>query len=248
MGPCEEYRERVSAMLDDRLSSGEKLELMEHLASCPDCRAYFDDQLAIHEAFADLEAAAPVGFAESVMERVRLTPQERKKPTARSRWQHWAAAAACCAVAVLGVWTMGGPQAEKDAVMDVADYTVAAAEDDSLEIVMDAVASVEESSSAVTTYSAQMEEQKAVGSAQAPQACRLAPEKTPEETVTLTTASAEAARWVEDTLGESWSVGSCYELTEEQMDDLCRALDSAGEAYALDDRAVSPRWYVLLAE
>ena len=105
MENCINWQERISAFLDGVLTEQERMELMEHLESCADCRAYFDDQMAIHGALTDLEAAAPAGFAEAVMERVRETAQDapEKKVIAFPHWRRWAATAACCAVVLLGV-------------------------------------------------------------------------------------------------------------------------------------------------
>ena len=108
MENCINCREQISAFLDDRLADRDRLALMEHMASCPDCRNYFADQLAIRDALAELEAKAPAGFHQAVMDRVRETKQVQNKTVTFPRWKNWAAMAACCALAILGVVTLGG--------------------------------------------------------------------------------------------------------------------------------------------
>ena len=83
---------------------------MAHMAACPACQAYFDDQIAIHDAMDRLGSDAPEGFAEQVMARVRITAQEspRKKIVSFPHWRRWTALAACCAAAALGVWAFSG--------------------------------------------------------------------------------------------------------------------------------------------
>lgn len=116
MENCNKYQERISAFLDDMLPEDERLALMEHLAACPDCRQYFDDQIAIHHALVELDADAPAGFAQQVMDRVKVTPQDKpvKKTISFPVWRRWAATAACCAIAALGVLGLGGERSGTD--------------------------------------------------------------------------------------------------------------------------------------
>lgn len=110
MKSCERYELLISAFLDGELSEAERADLAEHLAVCPDCQRYFDDLVAIHDAFGrEEDVSAPEGFAEGVMARVRETrQQEEKKILLFPHWRRWAALAACCAFAVLGLWTFSG--------------------------------------------------------------------------------------------------------------------------------------------
>lgn len=111
MRTCEEYENMISAFIDGALEERDRAVLMEHMADCPVCQAYFDEQIAIHDALMDAAAAeriqAPAGFAESVMARITFTPQEKKPKKLPMRWRQWAALAACCAVAAAGLWTAG---------------------------------------------------------------------------------------------------------------------------------------------
>ena len=63
MRTCEEYEALISAFIDGALADEDRAELMAHMAECPACQAYFDDQIAIHDALADMEVKAPEGFA-----------------------------------------------------------------------------------------------------------------------------------------------------------------------------------------
>lgn len=107
MKTCEEYASLISDFLDGELSAEDRAKVAEHLASCPSCQRYFDDLVAMHDAFDQIEEdPVPDGFAEQVMARVRETPRtEEKKIIPFPRWRRWAALAACCAIAALGLWS-----------------------------------------------------------------------------------------------------------------------------------------------
>lgn len=116
MRTCEEYQAFISAFIDGALEDGDRKELMAHMAHCPDCQAYFDDQIAIHDALQGMEAQAPADFTARVMEQVRREPRQapvperpEKKTVAFPYWRRFAAMAACCAVvAIAGFWAFGG--------------------------------------------------------------------------------------------------------------------------------------------
>lgn len=127
MRSCKEYEAQISAFLDGELSEEERAEMAEHLAVCPACQRYFDDLVAIHDAFDLEEAPVPEGFAESVMARVREMPQEEPDGDAKKiirfpYWRQWAAMAACCALAALGLWSF---QARKDTALEASLTAVA---------------------------------------------------------------------------------------------------------------------------
>ena len=106
MKPCEEYEALISDFLDGELSAEDRAEVAEHLASCPACQQYFDDLVAMHDAFDQIgEVPVPEDFGARVMARVRETPQTgTKKIISFPHWKRWAALAACCAIAALGLW------------------------------------------------------------------------------------------------------------------------------------------------
>lgn len=106
---CEEYEELISEFLDGELSKEEQLALMKHMSGCPVCQKYFDDLVAMHEAMEEMEVpAVPEGFAERVMAQVRETKQDPAPKKTAFRWKRWAALAACCAIAVGGLWVFRG--------------------------------------------------------------------------------------------------------------------------------------------
>ena len=91
--------------MDGELSPDDMDRVRAHLETCPGCRAYVDDALAIRAAFPDVEdTEVPTGFAESVMSAVQAAAQERPAaPQAKKR--HWGRVllplAACCAIVIL---------------------------------------------------------------------------------------------------------------------------------------------------
>ena len=64
--------DRVDALADGRLDGPEAKEVMEHLAGCPQCRAYYEGALAADRVLADTGINPPADFAAGVMERIRL--------------------------------------------------------------------------------------------------------------------------------------------------------------------------------
>lgn len=117
MRTCEEYEALISALLDGALADEDRAELMAHMAACPACQAYFDDQIAIREALAGMEVQAPAGFADRVMDQVRRESRQTeekensRKTVAFPYWRRYAAMAACCAiVAIAGFWAFNGGQ------------------------------------------------------------------------------------------------------------------------------------------
>ncbi|MDE7245326.1 MAG: zf-HC2 domain-containing protein [Oscillospiraceae bacterium] len=109
MNTCEGYEELISAFIDGMLSDRDRLALMEHMAHCSACQNYFNEQIAIHDAVMDDmdSMRVPDGFAGTVMERVRTTPQNKKTGKPFLHWRQWAALAACCLLAALGLWKIG---------------------------------------------------------------------------------------------------------------------------------------------
>ena len=105
---CEEYAALLDLFVDGELPPEDMARVGDHLESCPGCRSYVDDALAIRAGFPAVEdTAVPEGFAEGVMERVRRDAErERKAAELRRRsLRRWAgtlgALAACCALVIL---------------------------------------------------------------------------------------------------------------------------------------------------
>lgn len=179
MRTCQEYEALISAFLDGELSEAERREIAEHLASCPACRQYFDGLAAMHDAFGQVEEApVPEGFSARVMARVREMPQEEKtKIIPLPSWKRWAALAACCAAAVLGLWSFqsrsggmagvaqtsmagSGPAVARDAILPAGqdsvttdDAPMALMEEAGEDLPEEVPASVENTSEAQKQYS-----------------------------------------------------------------------------------------------
>lgn len=105
MKACTEFQALLDLFLDGELSAEEMGRVADHLDRCEACRAYIDDGLAIRAALPRAEeTAAPEGFAESVMEAVRRSPQ-LIPPAGRRTSRPWvrtfaSLAAACFVLAV----------------------------------------------------------------------------------------------------------------------------------------------------
>lgn len=267
MENCNNYQERISAFIDGLLTEEERLELMEHMAVCPACRQYFDDQIAIHDALAGLEADAPAGFADTVIARVRETKQDASetKTVSFPHWRRWLATAACCAVAVLGVMSLGGGNELGPAVsQNTASYDLSrsaeapvAADDEPVAYTAQSSEPFAQAETAptdgVAACSMTEEDLTTATTAASPlledTARTEADEKSMESAAvacTLITASPLAVQWVEEHLEQSWQSGSSYALTAAQFDELRGLLDDAGEPYAVE--AAENGGFVLLAE
>ena len=54
MAHCDEYVDLISAAIDGALSPVEQEKLDSHLASCPECRALYEELTALHAALSGL--------------------------------------------------------------------------------------------------------------------------------------------------------------------------------------------------
>lgn len=109
---CDEFRELVSAFVDERLDGGELLRLEGHFQGCDGCRAFegevrrFKGLLQVAESFRPLRRPPP-GFAALVMARVGREPSARAIPFPETRGGDrpsripWAGMVAAAAAAVL---------------------------------------------------------------------------------------------------------------------------------------------------
>lgn len=105
---CEDYAALLDAFADGELPEAEMARVQAHLESCPGCRAYVDDVLAIRAGFPDVEdTIVPEGFTAGVMERVRKaakteakTGKLQKRRSARRWAEALTALAACCALVI----------------------------------------------------------------------------------------------------------------------------------------------------
>ena len=242
MHPCEEYKALISALIDDEISDTDRGSLMAHLIACEDCRLYWEDQFAIHEAMADLSVIAPVGFADGVMARIRETKQEQPKRKIISFPRRFAGLAACCAVVVLGIFaarggilTMNDSATSNCAAPEMAyslmneSQTADTTASDSEEAVYEKFAmppaaaggdawaqSKADNGACVTDSSA------AYGTMVAYAAC-------------IATESEVAVQWVETTLGQTWNSGTVYSLTAEEYMELLSLLENNSESFEIFD-------------
>lgn len=127
---CEEYAALLDLFVDGELAMEEMTRVQNHLETCPGCRSYVDDVLAIRAAFPGVEdTEVPEGFAESVMERIRADAaagelKDRKdRKNKRRRWAGTLTAlAACFAVALL---VQGVPRDLSDSTAPAGDVAPA---------------------------------------------------------------------------------------------------------------------------
>lgn len=101
-----EYKEKLSALLDGELNEQERGEVLAHLDTCAECRTYFAELNALHGALGDLESVEPPeDFAAGVLARLHgeNAPKTVKK---RGPWRTWGTLAACAAVVVLAAATV----------------------------------------------------------------------------------------------------------------------------------------------
>lgn len=269
MRSCEKYEIWISAFLDGELPGEERAELMAHMASCRGCQQYFDDLVAIHDALEQEEAPVPEGFAAQVMARVRETEQEKpRRMKSFPHWRQWTALAACCALALLGLWSFRsarGDQAAQNIAMASMPYMaqdagVPAAQSEEYGAVREseeAPAEAPKLRMADSEAPPQPELKEAVeASEDAPALTAAAAPAVMDNALftdhmedapsagTLSAGGEAARRWVEEELGQTWESGRLYQLTEEQYAALLAALTEAEE----DFRQESGEGFWLLAE
>ena len=101
---CERYIELLSARLDGELNEEEHVELQAHLSRCADCRALAEELSGLDFSALD-EIAAPAGFAQGIMKKLRAEETSRVIPLFRRSWFKSAAGIAACAVLCVGLWS-----------------------------------------------------------------------------------------------------------------------------------------------
>lgn len=252
MHPCEEYKALISALIDNEISDTDRVSLMAHLIECEDCRRYWEDQIAIHEAMADLSAMAPVGFADGVMARVQETSQEKPKVTAFPRWKQFAGLAACCAVVVLGIFAARG------GILTMNDFATSncAAPEMAYSLMSEAQTTGVTADSSAECEEAPESPAAAGGEAraktEADNGAYAADSSAPYGTIAayagrITTGSEAAAQWVMDTLGQEWQSGTLYLLTAEQYAELLTLLEGTDENFEILEGTRDGEFYHLLA-
>lgn len=105
---CQHYYELISQRLDGELTWEEQQELESHLADCPSCRALAEQLSGLHEDFSALEEIpAPEGFAQGVMDRIRMEESKKVIPLFRRPQFKAAAGLAACLVLCAGLYGAG---------------------------------------------------------------------------------------------------------------------------------------------
>lgn len=222
MRTCTDYEALISAFIDGVLAEEDRAALMAHMADCPQCQAYFNDQIAIHDALAPMEETpAPAELADRIMDQVRAEPRQKRKVVPFPHWQRFAALAACFALAVAGVWALGGGNSVS--TMSRTDRMAAPA----------AVCADDSAPEPAPFALAPTPEEKALPSAEDSAPVIAESDAEASSTVVVITGSPVAAAWVEDALGRTWSAGSVYPLTQEQYSALLALLDQQEAPYTL---------------
>lgn len=271
MEPCDRYLEQISVCLDGALEEAERRELMEHLAVCESCQAYFDDQLAVQEAFSALESAAPEGFAAQIMEKIRAEDSPERKTVRFPAWRRWAALAACCAVVCLGVWSSGvwreqepgSPMMSRQAGEAAARET-APKETRIAEPAAGAADEAPADGEGEQLMPASLEPDPEPAAAPAAQSGETALDRAADDTEqvpapkahsgsaaqgwTLTASGPSVQAWVEGELGQAWAPGALYDLTEEQYASLLSCLEELGEDFLETLEAEGTGWRLLAGE
>lgn len=271
MKPCEKYEVWISAFLDGELDGEDRAELMEHMAGCRSCQQYFDDLVAIHDALDQEEAPVPEGFAAQVMARAAETEQEKPRGTILPlHWRQWTALAACCALALLGLWSFQSARSEhtvRYAAMADMPYTaqdagIPAAQNEEYGGVCEPEEAPAEEPPKLRMADGeappQPEPKEAAKAAEdAPALAAAAAPPAEDDAVrtdydrenalsggTLSAGGETARRWVEEELGQTWESGRLYQLTGEEYAGLLAALTEAEE----DFRQESGEGFWLMAE
>ena len=103
---CEQYRERISALLDGELSPTEQAELEQHLRSCADCAAVYQGFMALSGALAGDLAEPPESLRANVMAELRR--EQIYQANRRARPLRGMLATAACVALLLGAALFSG--------------------------------------------------------------------------------------------------------------------------------------------
>lgn len=102
---CDQALEHISAALDGELTGSALAGLKAHLASCPDCRALYEELREIQAGLLASTEDPPEGFHDRLMAAVAAEPMPVVKQNSRRRaWTAVAAAAAVAALVLLPQW------------------------------------------------------------------------------------------------------------------------------------------------
>lgn len=119
---CEKYQELISCLIDGEITPEERAELEKHIASCPECKAMYEDFSALSDMMDDSMAQVPDSLHEKIMSGVKSTAAKKSKKPLIIRLRPYMAAAACLVVAVGAVFA-----ARNGVSLDTAANSTAAA-------------------------------------------------------------------------------------------------------------------------
>lgn len=126
---CEQMTVLLSAWLDGEVTAQEEVQLQEHLAQCPACRALFEQLQTLHTSFSDLEEiSAPEDFAQGVMSRIEAERKPKIVPLFKRPQVRAMAGLAACAVLCIGFgsFALNGGLKSSNTAMDAAPAAPAA--------------------------------------------------------------------------------------------------------------------------
>ena len=137
---CEEITLLLSQKLDEELNQAENDQVEEHLATCPDCCAFFQAISSIHGDMSLLSHEPPAGLGEKIMNRIRedaslpaapatlpFTSDAKKMTKGWNKWIYSAAVLGVVMLSTMGLWT-GGHGGVDEATMDTVWAATAAPE------------------------------------------------------------------------------------------------------------------------
>lgn len=130
---CEEFAALLDPYVDGELSAQEAARVRSHLETCPGCRRYVDEALAIRAAFPGVEdTAVPEDFTAGVMAAVREAAEKRTAGRRRIYWRKVLLPLAACFALVVLLRTIpgagSGAPADAPAAMDDTAVAYGAAE------------------------------------------------------------------------------------------------------------------------
>ena len=248
-----DYREQLSALLDNELDEEAREEVLRHLSACEECQSYFEELSDLHDAMSGWEELdPPADFAEGVLARLHeegtaAAVSETARQDAKKRRQVFGALAACAAVLLLVTvprfFSMGGSAPETaSSVQYTAGAAASDAEAESPEPVYQADEVVTETAEEAPMMSLRSAPTEAAGSTAnaAPEAVNDAAAKQESldggaEAPILTLSGAGAEDWLQKHCFDDLSGDGFYVVSAESLRELPKGL-------TLGDAAAVARW------
>ena len=249
-----EYREQLSALLDNELDEEAREEVLRHLSACEECQSYFEELSDLHDAMSGWEELdPPADFAEGVLARLHeegtaAAVSETARQDAKKRRQVFGALAACAAVLLLVTvprfFSMGGsaPATASSVQYKASGAAASDAEAESPEPVYQADEVVTETAEEAPMMSLRSAPTEAAGSTAnaAPEAVNDAAAKQESldggaEAPILTLSGAGAEDWLQKHCFDDLSGDGFYVVSAESLRELPKGL-------TLGDAAAVARW------